>query len=153
MSRLSAEDRKALIVETIDRMSARARTQADLTAARVAAACGISTTMLYRLASAEFRAARARLPGGREGDGLVRELRRAVREQREEIESLRRMAAAHEMCPTMDDVTAVVVLNEQLEIENRTLRHEVEAYRNRLAGRGTGTRPPRLVALPTDRDE
>lgn len=147
MTRLPSAERRALVIATMEAMAAAAADQSDFTAAKVAKECGISATMLYRLASVEFRAVRSRLPGARAGDGLVTDLRRAIRDQRTEITALRAAAAAHAACPSADDVALVVDLNERLEVENRSLRAQVAAYRNRLADRPTGERPPRLVAL------
>ncbi len=141
MSRMPAAARKQQIIEVASRMAATAQSRSDLTAAKVATACGVSETMLWRLASAEFRALRNSLPGGGPTEGIVAELRRALKESRAETTRLRVIARDHEACPTAVDVLAIVELNEQLEQDNRSLRTNVNDLKARLAGvehRGTG---------------
>ena len=134
MTRLSAADRKARMIEVMDAMAVAARDQTDFTAVKVAEASGVSTTMLYRLASAEFRRARASLPGPQRDEALVTELRRGIRENRGEIERLRALEAIHVTCPTVDDIRQVIELNERLEEENRSLRAHVDFLRRRVRG-------------------
>jgi hypothetical protein len=134
LTRLSAADRKSRIIEVMAAMAMAARDQSDFTAAKVAEACGVSTTMLYRLASPEFRAARASLPGIRSDDSVLAEMRRGLREARREVERLRQVERIHEACPTRDEIRAVILANEHLEEENRSLRSRAEFLRRRVRG-------------------
>jgi AcrR family transcriptional regulator len=141
MTRMAAAVRKQQIIDVATRLAVSAQTRTDLTAAKVAASCGISETMLWRLASPEFRAIRNGLPGGAASEGLVTELRSALREARAEAGHLRAITREHEDCPTKADVLAIVELNERLEQDNRSLRTNVNDLKARLAAaehRGPG---------------
>ena len=131
MRRLRSADRRARMLEVMAALASRASDRSEFTAAKVARACGVSTTLLYRLASPEFRAYRAGLPGGRGADLVVQALRDRLADANLELASLRRIARAHEACPTLADVAVVVEANEQLEEENRSLRAILERVRGR----------------------
>jgi AcrR family transcriptional regulator len=143
VTRMPAAQRKQQIIDVATALAGRGRDRSDVTAAKVAAACGISETMLWRLASPEFRAIRDELPGGRVADGIVTELRAALKASRAEVNRLRAIERAHGQCPSSDDVLAVVELNERLEQDNRSLRATVNELRARSAGRQGS-----LVQLP-----
>lgn len=119
------------MLEVMAALASRASDRSDFTADKVAAACGVSTTLLYRLASAEFRAYREGLPGGRGADGVVQALRDRLADANLELANLHRIARAHDGCPTLADVATVVEANERLEEENRSLRVLVERLRGR----------------------
>ena len=146
MTRMPAAKRKEQIVAVTTRLATTARHRSELTAAKVAAACGISETMLWRLASAEFRAIRDELPGGAPSEGLVPELRRALREARADVRRLNGVAREHERCPSQEDVLAIVEHNERLAEDNRSLRADVHELRARLAQREQ-RKPPQLIQL------
>lgn len=131
MKRLSAEGRRACILEVMAGMAARARHRGDFTAVKVAMACGVSTTLLYRMASAEFRGYRAGLPGEPATDGVVAALRSSLLDANHELERLRRLEREHRSCPAASDIEIVIRVNEDLEVENRSLRAQLEHLRRR----------------------
>lgn len=135
MRRLRSVERRARILEVMAALASRVTNRSEFTAEKVATACGVSTTLMYRLASAEFRAYRAGLSGGRGVDAVVQALRDRLADASLELATLRRIARAHEACPTLVDVTTVVEANERLEEENRSLRVLLERLRSRRSQR------------------
>lgn len=128
MSRLPSEERKRRILEVMAGMASRARHRGDFTAAKVALACGVSSTLLYRLASAEFQAYRAGLPGA-PTDLALTALRTRLHELTTELERSRGVEVEHARCPSRADVAQVLDRNEELEEENRSLRVQLEHLR------------------------
>ena len=63
--RMSATERRAQLLTIMQEIHAKAQSQADFTAAKIAQAAGISTVMLYRLVRPEFQTLRSELPGSR----------------------------------------------------------------------------------------
>jgi hypothetical protein len=135
MTRLAAAERKAQITAVIDGMASAARHQRDLTAAKVAKASGVSTRLVYKHASEEFKTARASLPGSQSEDSMIVGLRRGLRDTRREVDRLRQVEAVHAACPTRDEIRRVVEMNEQLEVENRSLRAQMEHLQRARGGR------------------
>ena len=127
--RLGRADTTRVILATMDRMMARAKRQDDFTAEKVAAASGVSVQLLYRYAGSEFRAMRDRLPGPHVGEESTITLLR--RELAETKRNLRVLSEEHARCATAGDIDAVLLLNEQLEVDNRALRTQNEYLRDR----------------------
>lgn len=127
--RLGRAETTRVILATMDRMMERAKRQDDFTAEKVAAAAGISVQLLYRYAGPEFRAKRDRLPGPRAGEESIITLLR--RELADTNRKLRVLSEQHDRCATAADIEAVLLLNEQLEVENRALRTQNEYLHER----------------------
>ncbi|TMC87117.1 MAG: hypothetical protein E6J22_17980 [Chloroflexi bacterium] len=127
--RMSATERRAQLLTIMQEMHAKAQSQADFTAAKIAQAAGISTVMLYRLVRPEFQTLRSELPGPqRPTDEVMRQLRlenaglrRQLREAREKLRTT-----------AVEELDEAIRLMERLEEENRRLRGEVKLLRRRL---------------------
>ena len=146
MKRLPAAERRAEVIRIMESMEVSARDQSDFTAAKVAAAAGISKTRVYELVYPEFSAIRAALPGPGMPDPMVVHLRRGLREARLEMARLRDLEQIHKTCATRDEIRIVVETNERLEEENRSLRAQIQLLRTRGQGQGSRT----LRSLPDD---
>lgn len=130
---MARPEREASIAAALDRLFAEAKTQGDFTAARAAAGAGVSRQLLYRVAGDQYRAMKARLPGGRAGDDLAGALRR---ENKRLERQLRDAQHAHSDCPKLEDIMALVELNERLDEENRALRDRLSYLLDRLDREG-----------------
>jgi uncharacterized membrane protein YccC len=127
--RMSATERRAQLLTIMQEMHAKAQSQADFTAAKIAQAAGISTVMLYRLVRPEFQTLRSELPGSqRPTDEVMRtlrlenaDLRRQLREAREKLRTT-----------AVEELDEAIRLMERLEEENLQLRSEVKLLRRRL---------------------
>ncbi len=141
--RMSAIERRAQLLTIMQEMQAKAQSQADFTAAKIAQAAGISTVMLYRLVRPEFQTLRSELPGSqRPTDEVMRklrldnaDLRRQLREAREKLRTT-----------AVEELDEAIRLMERLEEENLQLRGEVKLLRRRLE-EGNHT----VVHAPTNR--
>ncbi len=127
--RMSATERRSQLLTIMQEMHAKAQSQADFTAAKIAQAAGISTVMFYRLVRPEFQTLRSELPGSqRPADEVMRTLRRENadlrRQLREAREKLRTTA--------VEELDEAIRLMERLEEENLQLRSEVKLLRRRL---------------------
>ncbi len=127
--RMSGTERRAQLLTIMQEMHAKAQSQADFTAAKIAQAAGISTVMLYRLVRPEFQTLRSELPGSqRPTDEVMRklrlenaDLRRQLREAREKLRTT-----------AVEELDEAIRLMERLEEENLQLRSEVKLLRRRL---------------------
>ena len=127
--RMSGTERRAQLLTIMQEMHAKAQSQADFTAAKIAQAAGISTVMLYRLVRPEFQTLRSELPGSqRPADEVMRtlrlenaDLRRQLREAREKLRTT-----------AVEELDEAIRLMERLEEENLQLRSEVKLLRRRL---------------------
>jgi len=127
--RMSGTERRAQLLTIMQEMHAKAQSQADFTAAKIAQAAGISTVMLYRLVRPEFQTLRSELPGSqRPTDEVMRKLRlenaglrRQLREAREKLRTT-----------AVEELDEAIRLMERLEEENLQLRSEVKLLRRRL---------------------
>ncbi len=127
--RMSGTERRAQLLTIMQEMHAKAQSQADFTAAKIAQAAGISTVMLYRLVRPEFQTLRSELPGPQHPtDEVMRtlrlenaDLRRQLREAREKLRTT-----------AVEELDEAIRLMERLEEENLQLRSEVKLLRRRL---------------------
>src|SRR6266704_6243739 len=127
--RMSATERRSQLLTIMQEMHAKAQSQADFTAAKIAQTAGISTVMLYRLVRPEFQTLRSELPGSqRPADEMMRtlrlenaDLRRQLREAREKLRST-----------AVEELDEAIRLMERLEEENLQLRSEIRLLRKRL---------------------
>ncbi len=127
--RMSATERRSQLLTIMQEMHAKAQSQADFTAAKIAQTAGISTVMLYRLVRPEFQTLRSELPGSqRPADEMMRtlrlenaDLRRQLREAREKLRTT-----------AVEELDEAIRLMERLEEENLQLRSEVKLLRRRL---------------------
>ena len=127
--RMSKEERRVQLIETMKDLHKQAQCQADFTAERIAQSAGISTVWLYKLARSEFQILRSQLSGPR----LLRD---------EELTQLRHENA--ELKKKLQDVetklhtTAVKELDEAIveleryEKDNIQLRQQVTLLHKRL---------------------
>ncbi len=153
--RMSATERQAQLLTIMQEMHAKAQSQTDFTAAKIAQAAGISTVMLYRLVGPEFQTLRSELPGSqRPSDEVMRtlrlenaELRRQLREAREKLRTT-----------AVEELDEAIRLMERLEEENLQLRGEVKLLRKRLQEGGNvfvhapvpGTGRPQLAIMSSE---
>ena len=153
--RMSGIERRAQLLTIMQEMHAKAQSQADFTAAKIAQAAGISTVMFYRLIGPEFQTLRSELPGSRRPtDEVMRtlrlentDLRRQLREAREKLRTT-----------AVEELDEAIRLMERLEEENLQLRSEVKLLRKRLQEGGNvfvhasapGTGRPQLTMMNSE---
>lgn len=111
-----------------------ARHQRDFTAAKAAAAAGVSVAWLYQRFGGEFRALRAELPGPLAGErALVTTLRAELRRQAARIRDLEAELARR---PSGEEVEELLRLNEAFDHANRSLRADNERLQREVEATG-----------------
>jgi hypothetical protein len=131
--RRTAQEGKEHLISVMQTIRAKALSQSEFTAQRIAAAAGISTVWLYKIAGPEFRALRAELPGSRKTrDEEVAELRQEnarLRAEPKEAQEQARLASSSALKKAM-------VMLEQWEQENLELRGHLRLLTRRLEQAG-----------------
>jgi hypothetical protein len=131
--RQTAEEGKEHLLSVMKAIHAEASSQSEFTAQRIAAAAGISTVWLYKIAGSEFRALRAELPGSRKTqDEEVATLRRENAELRAQLKAEKEQARLASSAA----LKKAIVMLEQWEQENLELRGHIRVLTRRLEQAG-----------------
>ena len=127
--RMSKEDRKDQLSHIMLSRHAKAQSQADFTAASLAAESGISTVWFYALGGKQFRRLRAKLPGPIPTDEtLIAKLRKEVAQLHAQFKELKEK---YEIS-IKEKLAQAIRHIEQLDKENRMLRETVTALQKSL---------------------
>jgi uncharacterized protein YciW len=127
--RKTAEDQKEHVLAVMKEVRAQVTSQREFTAERVAAEAGISKVWLYHIASEEFSALRAQLPGSRktrdEELAALRQENAQLRMQLEKAEEQARLASSTAL-------KKAYAMLEQWEQETLELRGHIRLLTHRL---------------------
>lgn len=126
---MKTKERKNEVLRVMHEMHAKARTQDDFTAAKVARAADISIVYLYRLTGREFIELRSQLSGPRKPkETTIRKLKMLIKELRAQIRKLNtRLKNA-----AFEEIAEAIRMIERLDDENRSLRADVMSLRRRF---------------------
>jgi hypothetical protein len=126
---VKASDRKHEVLRVMHEIYAKAHTQDDFTATKIARVISISTVWFYRLVGQEFIELRSQLPGSRKPkEATIGKLKKLIKELRAQIRTLNtRLKNA-----AFEETAEAIRMIERLDDENRSLRADVVLLRRRL---------------------
>lgn len=128
--RMGKEERRDQLLHLLSTRYARARSQADFTAASLACEVNISVVWFYKLVGKQFRKLRGQLPGPVPSDEtLIASLRKEIAELRARM---RKLKDKYELS-IKEKLAGAIRHIELLDKENRMLRETVAVLEKRLA--------------------
>jgi uncharacterized protein YheU (UPF0270 family) len=127
--RMSSDKRREQLLQVMETMFEKARTQADFTAQKIAGEAKVSTVLFYRMVGERFKELRSQLDGPRRPEGTaIGKLKGTVKDLRRQVHELKaRLKGA-----ALAEIAEAIRLIEGLDEENRMLRSEVRMLRARL---------------------
>lgn len=128
--RMPSEKRREQLLQLMQELFKKARTQSDFTAKKIAGEAGVSVVLLYRLVGGDFKELRSQLEGARRPPAtVIGKLKTQIKELRRQVRELKAKLKA----AALAEIAEAIRLIERLDEENRMLRSEVKMLRRRLA--------------------
>lgn len=127
--RMTSEKRREHLLEVMDVVFKKAKTQSGFTARGIAGEAGVSIVLFYRLVGREFKDLRSQLEGPRRPPKtVISKLKNQVKELRRQVRELKARLKA----TAIAEIAEAIRLIERLDEENRMLRSEIKLLRKRL---------------------
>jgi|SRR5437588_2013778 len=126
---MRATERREILLRIMDEVYAKAKSQAEFTAAIIAEKAEVTTVYVYRLIGPKFKELRAELNGPRRSPNTeINKLRRENKKLRREVRDLK----AERRTTVIDDLSEAMNIMECQDEENRMLRARIKMLEERL---------------------
>jgi regulator of replication initiation timing len=128
--RMTSEKRREQLLQLMQELFKKARTQSDFTAKKIAGEAGVSVVLFYRLVGVDFKELRSQLDGPRYPPAtVIGKLKTQLKELRRQVRELK----ANLKAAALAEIAEAIRFIERLDEENRMLRSEVKLLRRRFA--------------------